>query len=181
MQLLKTDDVASRACHFQSDRFISPQVTNHIVQAHSEWIAKLCGRTKKQPKRPTHNLRCSARNNRRIVPAEAKAVAHHRAEFPLAGRVGRVVQIARRVGRRVIDGRRTDTGLERLHTDYQLHAAAGAQQMPQLTLGAGDTYTAGVVAEHSLYGNRLRLVAERSARTVGVNVIDCVRIEFRIA
>ncbi len=126
------------------------------------------------------DLRRPAGDDRRVVPAEAEAVAHHRAELAFPRRVRRVVQIAIRIGRVVVDRRRADVVLERLHADHQLHAAAGAQQMAELALGARDAHFAGRVAEYGFDGERLGLIAQRRARAVGIDVVDRVGVDFGV-
>src|SRR5688500_6836862 len=100
------------------------------------------------------------RDNRSVVPAEAEAVAHHRAQAALARAVRRVVEITRRVGRLVVDRRRADAVDNRLHAEDQLHAAARAEQVAYLALGAGDAHLVGVLAEDCLDGDRLGRIAQ---------------------
>ena len=63
------------------------------------------------------------------------------------GCVRRVVQIALRIGRVEIDRRRASRCRAAPAREHQLHAAAGAQQVAELALGAGDADFAGVLAE----------------------------------
>ena len=67
---------------------------------------------------------------------------------------------------------------QRLHAEDQLHAAARAEQMAELALGAGDAHLAGVLAEDGFDGDRFGLVAQRRARAVGVDVVDRVGVEL---
>src|SRR5690349_11267266 len=95
-----------------------------------------------RPQRDPASLRRSARDDRRVVSAEAEAVAHYRVQLALARRVRRIVQIAIRIGRVVVDGLRADVVLQRLHADDELHATARAEQMPELALRARDAHLA---------------------------------------
>ena len=120
-----------------------------------------------------------ADDDRGVVAAEAEAVAHGGRELPLAGVVRRVVEIAHRdraLSRLIVGG--IDAVAQRQHGQHQLDAAAGAQQVAELALGARDAQLVGVLAEDRLDGGRLGLVAQRRARAVGVDVVDRRRVEL---
>ena len=53
--------------------------------------------------------------------------------------------------------------------------------MPQLALGARNAQLAGVFAEDSLDRDRFRLIAQRRARAVCVDVVDRIRVELAVA
>src|SRR4030095_4867837 len=63
---------------------------------------------------------------------------------------------------------------------YQLHAAAGPEQVPELALGAGDAYSRGVLAEDALHGDRLGQVALLGAGAVGIDVIDIASLDAAV-
>src|SRR5690554_4473546 len=111
----------------------------------------------------------------RIVPAEAKAVAHRVADCALPWLMGRVVEIAFGVRVVEIDRRRDDTGRQRLDRDDQFDAAAGSQRMSELALGARDAQRSSVFAEHVLDGLRFGFIAKRRAGAVRVDVVDLFR------
>src|SRR5690606_18815727 len=78
----------------------------------------------------------AADNDRRVVSAKAKAVAHGDIHASLASLIGSVVQIAPRPGAFQVDRGWNEVIPKRKHGDDQLHAAAGPQQVAQLALGA---------------------------------------------
>ncbi len=75
-------------------------------------------------------------DERSIVAAETEAVRHDRAEVFFAGFVGGVLEIAGGVGRFVVDRWRDDAPLDGLHAKDLFDAAAGAEKVAQLALGA---------------------------------------------
>src|SRR6478735_9375203 len=78
----------------------------------------------------------SADNDRRIVPAEAKAVAHGVLKPAFASRIRSVVQIAIRIGICEIDRRRYRAMHERLDRHHCLNSAAGPERVSKLALRA---------------------------------------------
>src|ERR1700682_559344 len=65
-----------------------------------------------------------AENQRGVVSAETKAVRHDRRQLPLAGLVGRVVEIASRIGIVVVDRGRNDAVAQRQDRKDELHPPA---------------------------------------------------------
>ena len=96
------------------------------------------------------------------MAAEAEAVGHGRVEACARGLVRRVVQVAVRVGVLEVDRRRNHAVANRQHGEHQLDAAAGAQQVAQLALGAGDAHVAACSPKTGL----MAAVSARSPRGV---------------
>ena len=76
--------------------------------------------------------------------------------------------------------READALDKRLHADHQLHAAACAQKVPKLALGARDAYLIGVFAEDFLNSFDLADISERCRRAVCVDVIHVFGFDARI-
>ncbi len=82
-----------------------------------------------------------------LCPPKPKLFDMAACNLPLAGLIGRVVEIALGIGIVQVDRRRNQAVAQRQNGEHQLHAAAGAQQVAQLALGARDAQLAGVLAE----------------------------------
>src|SRR5262249_39737736 len=128
----------------------------------------------------TRALRGPPGDDRRIMSAETEAVAHHNVELALTRCVRRVVEVAGWIGRRVIDGGRTNVVGQRPHANHEFDAATGAKQMPELALGAGDAELASVIVEDVFDGDGFGLIAQRRAGAVGVDVVDGRRVELAV-
>ncbi len=72
-----------------------------------------------------------------VVTAEAEAVVHGGLDLALHRRVGRIVQIASRVGFDEIDSRRYDVVVDSQGGEDHFDAATGAQRVAQVAFGAG--------------------------------------------
>ncbi len=122
-----------------------------------------------------------ADDHRCVVAAETEAVRHGCRQAALAGFVGRVVQVAGRVGFVQIDRRWDHAVAEREHCEHEFHSAAGAQQVAELAFGAGDAEAMSVVAEDSLDRDRFGLIAQRRAGAVRVDVANVAGVELGVA
>src|SRR5688572_22832402 len=121
---------------------------------------------RRRASRYLENLLELPHNHRRIVPAKSKTIAHRKVETPLAGRIGRVVEVASRIGIGQVDRRRNHALSDGFHRHDQLDAAARTERMPELAFGAANAELPGVLAIHALDRLRFRGVAQRRARAV---------------
>src|SRR5207248_1135679 len=86
-----------------------------------------------------------------------------------------------RVGRLVVDGGVDDAVADGQGGGDQLDGAAGAEQVAEHALGAGEGQPAGVLAEDLLDGVGLGGVPQRRAGAVGVDVLDVLGVESGVA
>src|SRR5579871_6185807 len=75
------------------------------------------------------------KNDGRVVTAQPEAVGKRRGRSPLPRFVRHVVQVALRVRRLVVDGRRQPACLNRLDTRQALEGARRSEHMPGHALG----------------------------------------------
>jgi len=90
--------------------------------------------------------------------------------------VGRVIQVAERVGIFQVDGGRNYSIAQGKGAKDHFHAAAGAKEMTELALGAGDAQRAGVLLKNGLDGRGFGRVAQARACAMGVDVTDIARV-----
>src|SRR5438132_71171 len=87
-----------------------------------------------------------------VVAAEAEAIGDGTANAGFACHVGDVVEVAVGVGRLIVDRGMEDAALDAEDGGDHLDGAAGAKEMADHTLGAGDGQLLGVRAEDGLDG-----------------------------
>src|SRR5688572_16197585 len=119
-------------------------------------------------------------NERDILAAKAKTVAEGMVKTHLAGRVRDIVEIAFRIGKFVVDGRRRQVPPHRHHASDQLNCPRRGNQVPQHALAAADRHLVCALAEHLLDGERLYLVVHQRTSAVSVDVPDSTGRQSRV-
>src|SRR5579862_5470348 len=118
---------------------------------------------------------------RRVGAAETEGVRKHAFEGGFAGLVRYVVEIARRVGELVVNGRRQDLIAQCEHADTRFEAAGAAEQVAGHGFCGTDRQAVRVVAEDALDGNGFDGVAQGRGRAVCVDVSDLFGSHARVA
>ena len=117
----------------------------------------------------------SAQGDAGIVPAKAQTVAQCVGHVLGAAHVRHIVQVALRVGLRVMDGGRGKLVPQGQRREHGFHAARAAQQVAGHALGAHDGQLLGVLPEHRVDGSGLAGVVHMGAGAVGVDVVHLFR------
>ena len=112
------------------------------------------------------------------MAAEAERVRDADLDLLLPRLVRDVVEVARRIGRRLVDRRRQDPALEREDREDRLDRAGGAEAVAGRALRRGDRRAIRLVlAERHLEHARLAGVAGRRRGAVRVDVADVLRLD----
>ncbi len=115
------------------------------------------------------------------MAAKPKGVAKRGTYLHLASLVGDIVQVTFWVRVLVVDGWRGDAGLQRLGGQDHFHGTGRAKHVADGTLGRADGNVGGMLPEDPLDCQRFTDVALRRAGTVGIDIIDIIRIKPGVA
>ena len=90
------------------------------------------------------------------------------------------IEIARRIGILIIDGRRNPLPIQRKCAKRRFDRAGRAERMRVIALGSAHGNALRVIAEHLFDRRRFRAVVELRRAGVGVDVIDLLRRQLRV-
>src|SRR5262245_57831479 len=115
-------------------------------------------------------------NQRRVRSPEAERVRKGVVHAGLASHIGHVIQIARRIGTKLVDGGRQSLVAQRKHTDSRFEAARPAEQVSGHGFGRADRQLLGdrSLPEQALHCRGFDDVADRRGRAVRIHVADVV-------
>src|SRR5205085_12017049 len=111
-------------------------------------------------------------NDRVVLPAEAKAVAHGNVTLGLPRFVRDIIQIAFRIWLREIHRGRENLIANRQYAGDKFHRAGGGDEVAHHSLDAADRDVFGMLTEDLLDGAGFVAVVLARAGTVGVDVLD---------
>src|SRR5258708_36890458 len=101
------------------------------------------------------------KNQRSVSAAEAKGIGEYDIDLRFARLIRHIVQVAVRIGRRVVHGWRDDLIAQRQDTDASFEASRAAEQMSGHALRRTHRQLRSIAAEAALDGHRFELVVVR--------------------
>ena len=111
------------------------------------------------------------------MPSEPEGVGKRDPDVGMARLCGNVVEIALRVFRMQVDRRRDHLVADGQGADHRFHCARRPHHVAGHRLGAADRQPLGVLAEYAVNGVGLEFIVQRRAGTVGVDVVDALRLD----